>query len=290
MAVEEDDGGRSPETLVCEACGLHCKDPMALAVHQERHRPVDPPVVEPGTRKEISYRCPEGCGRNFTTIVRYRDHVPLCDGGPPVEPFLKSIPTGFRAGFVMCPECLKPFRDPADLSSHLERHREVRPMLRHKRTGEVISKPCPKSCGRHFSHWKEYEEHKRLCDGQRPLPANRFEAEAALKRKNRKHLKRKGPVMLRCEVCARDFSKAGPFSIHLRKMHGKSYRPSQAAASDEDDEGREAEEGATSGAESNGSTISELKDKSRELRRKADRLDEIANKIERLLEEADDLV
>lgn len=294
MAVEEDDGGRSPAILVCEACNLRCKDPKEFAVHQERHRTVDPPTFDPDTGKQVSFRCPEGCGRNFTTLTRYRDHVPACDGGPPLEPFVKNLPTGFRTGFVICPECMTPFREPDDLSFHLERHREVRPMVRHRRTGEVLSKPCPRGCGRHFPHWKEYEEHKRLCDGKPPLPANRFEAAAAMKKQNGDIFRRKERVhrmrTLRCEPCKRDFSKAGPFSIHLKKKHGKVYDAAENGSSEEPDGRQDESVEEETITIPNGSTIAELRDKSRDLRRKADRLDEIVNKIERLFQEADALV
>lgn len=285
MAVEEDDGGRSPALLVCEACGLQCKEARVFAVHQERHRPVDPPTLDPETKRIISYRCPEGCGRNFITLTRYRDHVPACDGGKPIEPFIKLLPTGYREGFLICPECTEPFKDPEKLCFHLERHREVRGVVRHKKTGEVLSRPCPKGCGRHFPHWKEYEEHKRLCRGQAPLP-NKYEAAAAPKKMNGNHLKRKGSGMHRCEPCARDFTKAGPFSIHMKKKHGKAYQAPVSEASEEPAQADIDDDA----SEETGSMLSNLRDKSRDLRRKADRLEEIVNKIERLFKEADDLV
>lgn len=291
MAVDEDDGGRSRATLICEACGLQCKVPRDLAVHLERHRPVDPPTFDPDTGKKISYPCPEGCGRNFIVLTRFRDHVPSCDGEPPLEPFLKVIPTGFLEGFVICPECKAPFKDIDKMAFHLERHREVVAETRHRRTGKVLSKPCPRKCGRHFSHWKEYEEHVKLCDGKQPLPTN-GQIKVAQMRAYANGLRRKKEMerMMRCQTCDRDFTKAGPYSIHMRAIHGKDYAPSikktrKSGDSEEDEQGR-----GSLPVGSNGSTLSELRDKSRELRRTADRIEEIAQEIEKLSEEAEKLI
>lgn len=292
MAVEdEDDGGRSPAALQCEACSFRAIDARNLAIHLERHRPVEPPSFDRDTGKITSFRCPQKCGRNFTTLTRYRDHVPLCDGQAPIEPFIKNLATGYREGFAICPECMAPFRTPDELAFHLERHREVHPELRHKRTGELLSKACPRGCGRNFTHWKEFEEHKKLCGGLAPLPSK---YEVTKRNGNGHATRRKEGVrsMWRCGACARDFSKAGPYAIHMKRKHGRAYQSPVTEPSDEPEQGREEDEDIeeTGSVESTGSVFSDLLDKSRELRRKADRLDEIANKIERLFKEAEELM
>lgn len=68
----------------------------------------------------------------------------------------------------VCPECLKEYDDPRKLAFHLERHREVKGPVYAIR-GALRSRECPKKCGRHFLHPKEYREHAPLCDGQQPI-------------------------------------------------------------------------------------------------------------------------
>ncbi len=315
MTVEVD--GRSPSTLVCEACKKQCKDPRDLAVHTERHLPVDPPTFDQETRKEISHPCSAGCGRNFVSLAKYRDHAPICDGQAPLPPYLDNR-VGRREGLVDCPECKLSFIDLDKMALHMERHREVHPPTIDKATGETLSKPCPKDCGRNFLSKRDYKEHTELCDGSPPiLPLLPKKAEEAvvilesIKQLDRTdplpeldlgaiRRRKEGETMFKCEYCspARTFSRPGPYSIHLKKTHGKSY------AEEQGDDGARSRAGVRKAAskESTPATsravekstspvsIGDLKTRAEELRRRADRLDEIATSVDLLMKEAEGLV
>ena len=95
--------------------------------------------------------------------------------------------------------------------------------------------------------------------------------------------------MWRCTACARDFTKAGPYAIHMKRKHGRAYQ-SPVTEPSEEPEQEEREDEEIEEMEPSGSIFSDLLDKSRELRRTAARLDEIANKIERLFKEAEELM
>ena len=314
MTVEVD--GRSPSTLVCEACKKQCKDPRDLAVHTERHLPVDPETIDPRTMRVVSHPCSAGCGRSFVSLAKYRDHAPICDGQAPLPPFLDNR-KGRREGVVECPECKTPFIDLDKMAIHMERHREVHPPTLDKTSGEEMSKPCPKACGRHFLSKREYKEHSELCDGSTPIPPKKTE-EAVVIIDSIEKFKSTEPMaeldlsevrkrkegeagMFKCEYCspARSFSRPGPYAIHLKRTHGKSY------SKEEGDDGARARAGVSRRAaadepppapsrasqKSGGSvTVTDLRAKSADLRRRADRLDEIATSVDLLMKEAEGLL
>lgn len=70
-----------------------------------------------------------------------------------------------------CPECPREFGGPAELGYHLERHRSLG-CIKYNLRGRVISKPCPKKCGR-LATPAEMREHLPNCDGSLPLEMRR---------------------------------------------------------------------------------------------------------------------
>jgi hypothetical protein len=58
------------------------EDPRAFGIHLERHREVKKPTMVHG--KVTSTPCPHECGRHFFIPSEYREHVPSCDGQPPL--------------------------------------------------------------------------------------------------------------------------------------------------------------------------------------------------------------
>jgi len=319
MSVDE--GGRAPETLLCQACGSKCADPRALAVHSERHRPVDAPTNDRESGREISHPCSAGCGRNFLSLAQYREHAPICDGQPPLEPFLDNRKSEGPKGRAMeCPECRVPYGDAEGLSMHLERHREVLPPSYDPGTKELMSRPCPKDCGRHFLSKREYKEHSELCDGSKPLPTGRAEEPLVVVDDPRPGRtfgvaeeiplgKKEGePGMLTCNDCdpPRKFTFEAWYGKHLKKVHGKKYEPENGGAAPRERKPRGAETepeaprprpsepaAAAAPAPAAGAldmSVSDLKQKAGDLRRRADRLEEIAAAVDLLVKEAQTLL
>lgn len=294
--VEE---GRSPATLVCPACQASFANPRVLAVHEERHRPVEPPAIDSATGREISHPCSAGCGRNFRTLALFREHAPICDGMPPLAPFNqeKGMPETGDGRPLACPECLEEFgTDHEKLAVHIERHREVGKKILHKRTGEAETRECPKGCGRHFLSKKEYKEHTTLCDGSPPLPPGKPKPPPAAPPiviiDSIDKLKGKG--MLKCEDCNEEFQKPNTLAIHRRFKHGvpgKSRRgpgrPRGSASKPRD--GDAAAPAAPAGAElardaSDGAgLLFQLKKAAQDHRDKASRIEELAKELETLL-------
>ena len=74
----------------CPECREEFKTPEILAVHLERHRPVDGPIYS--IRKKLrSILCPHGCGRYFKLSGDKRPnpeashHFRTCDGSSPLK-------------------------------------------------------------------------------------------------------------------------------------------------------------------------------------------------------------
>ena len=313
-----DQGGRSPETLLCQACGSQCADPRGLAVHSERHRPVDAPTFDKESGKEMSHPCSAGCGRNFLSLAQYREHAPICDGQPPLPPFLDNRRGDGQRGRAMeCPECHVPYADTDALSVHLERHREVLPEVRDKKTGEVMTRPCPKDCGRNFLSKREYKEHSELCDGSKPLPSGQaagaeeplivvdesprrtFETAAEIDLSKTAAKKEGEPGMFTCSDCdpPKKFTHEAWYTKHLKKVHDKIHTPKDGAprarkprSAGPAPEDAETPSSAPASAASAVGDVAGLKQKANDLRRRADRLEEIASSIDLLVKEAQTLL
>lgn len=322
MSVDE--GGRSPETLVCNACGQQCGDPRKLAVHMERHRPVDPPTLDKETGREMSHPCSAGCGRNFLSLAQYREHAPICDGQQPLPPFLDNRKGEVPKGRAMeCPECRTPFGDADGFSVHLERHREVLPVYKDPKTGEVMTRPCPKGCPRNFLSKRDYKEHSELCDGSPPLPTGKAKAEEPLividdDQKPGKTFEMAPEIdlsktaagkegeagMFTCTDCEKPkkFTHEAWYSKHMKKVHGKNVTPKDGAAApraarrpaDPEPESQPPRPAAPSAAGTASSasdmSVGGLKQKANDLRRRADRLEEIATAVDLLVKEAQSLL
>jgi len=112
----------------------HCNDeepwddPRAFGLHLERHREVKPEVKDPRTGKTLSTPCPEKCGRHFIRPSEYREHVPLCDGSPPLWKPSPGTPAPVtehetprpikEQPMVKCPDCDEKFKDGRGLAPH----------------------------------------------------------------------------------------------------------------------------------------------------------------------------
>jgi len=270
MAV--DDGGRSPATLRCPACGGEpFPDPRRLAIHMERHREVLSPVRESGTGRELSHRCPKGCGRNFPTLLEFREHSPVCDGSEPLRPLDAAVIAGVGGEErrpLLCPECRIRVDEPEELGYHLERHREM----------DTGPRPCPKGCGRGFQETGEYDfrRHVKLCRGEKPLP---------LRGKGGPERTGKGREdgMYECDQCDRTFPRANNLAIHKKYKHaGGRPAPGErgsdvAVLSTPDTSGGDADD---DGIEA---VVRRLREKAEDHLKKADRIEEIMKELEALL-------
>lgn len=184
---------------------------------------------------------------------------------------------------VLCPECQVPFPEPRALSLHIERHREVRPEVKDPRTGKVNSTPCPQGCGRHFIRPSEYGEHVPLCDGSVPLYKPSVAGQSAPvveepMRKPRKQRKERKP-MVKCEKCGAPFKDGRGLYQHRRggcgtkggKAKGKARRdPAGGLGSTLGDIVRK--------------KVEEEREKAREHEAKADALEEMASKLDTLID------
>lgn len=159
---------------------------------------------------------------------------------------------------IVCPECLAEWKEPEELSVHLERHREVRKPDPSKVTRNRGWKVCPKGCGRHLFGIMEYREHAGLCDGSPPLPAGKRVEENMPE----------GQAGYPCPDCGRTFSRPNTFAIHRKAKHGSGLRPGG--------------NGPTGGL-SEDEVMAKLREKAREHRSKADRLEGILKELETLL-------
>lgn len=282
MAV--DDGGRSPATLRCPACGGNpFPDPRRLAVHLERHREVQAAVVDHGTGRELSHRCPADCGRHFQTLVEFREHAPVCDGKPPLPPLdgrmIASVAgeAGYRP--LVCPECRVRIDEPERLGVHIERHREVMAPIRGK-MGEVVSKPCPKGCGRHFPPKGAYDfrRHVQLCEGEKPIPAWSHDGRE-LKPVGNVFRKREDG-MYTCRECGRSFQRPNTIAIHMKAKHpGSSAGPYHDEGTPERAEAADTDAVRADDVE----IVSRLKDKAEEHLKKAEKIEELMKDLQPLL-------
>jgi hypothetical protein len=296
-----DDGGRSPATLVCKGCNEPFANPRALAVHEERHRPVEPPVIDPATNRETTFPCSAGCSRNFRTLAQFREHAPICDGMPPLTPFSqeKGMPEiGGRP--LTCPECLVDFQGDHDkLAVHIERHREVGAKIVDKRTGDVESRECPKGCGRHFLSKKDFKEHTTLCDGSAPLPVKKDREaliiidEIPISRLGKKKGRKEGDggmgQVYKCTDCGKEFDRPNTLGIHRKYKHGVAGKGRKAAGG-RGGARKRAEPAATPARADTGNAsadgaglLGQLRDAAQSHRTKADRIEELAKELETLL-------
>jgi hypothetical protein len=261
----EDEGGRSPATLVCRPCGLRFPAPRDFQVHLERHREVKPAAFDRATGKEISHACPAGCGRSFPTLLEYRDHAPVCDGEPPLPPLdgkLRAETEG-EPRALFCPECRIRIDDPGKLGSHIERHREPQASFRG-------SRPCPKGCGRNLKG-HDLKNHAAICDGEPPLPAGRPE---------RKHKGESMDPKFHCEDCGKDFERPNALAIHRKFKHAGAGTPRPKEARGPQGAHGEAGLPSASGLHSGVAVMNDLREEADRLRKKADRLDELVKTLE----------
>lgn len=102
---------------------------------------------------------------------------------------------------VQCPECDFEDKDGGIVGSHIERHRQLGVPVYSLR-GKLLSKICPKGCGRFFSRptdlttkvgeeerlneIRELKQHISVCDGLPPLITRKEEEEMAKTKEKRK--------------------------------------------------------------------------------------------------------
>ena len=84
------------KVFACPECHKEFETPEILAVHLERHRPVDGPVYS--IRGKLrSILCPEGCGRYFkqqpgrNIHPDTRHHLATCDGSSPLNSYKEHL-------------------------------------------------------------------------------------------------------------------------------------------------------------------------------------------------------
>lgn len=187
-----------------------------------------------------------------------------------------------------CPEC--EFEDsPRKLAFHLERHREVTPAQHHHRTGKALTTPCPEKCGRHFLSPRDYREHVPLCDGSAPIVKGMRPEAEQLRKELGPHLNRLPPErtvredeMEKCDVCGKECkSKAalGQHKYHAHKKKGK--KPRGDARKPAPPPGR----GPRLGRDTSNSAAlgHQLREQAAAHRKKADRLESMAEEVESLV-------
>lgn len=277
MAV--DDGGRSPATLICPGCGgKPFPDARRLAVHLERHRDVQAALRDHATGRELSHACPAGCGRSFPSLVEFREHAPICDGRPPLPPLDETtiLSPGGEARYrpLFCPECRIGIDEPERLGVHIERHREVGAPI-FGRGGRVVSKPCPKGCGRHFPPKGEHDfrRHLQLCEGDAPIPVRRRDG----KEPTGNIFGKREDGMFTCGECGKPLAKRNALTMHMKFKHpGSAAQPSVQGAA-------ETTAPADGASGDDDGIVSRLKEKAGEHLKMAERIEELMKELETLL-------
>lgn len=262
--------GRSPDTLKCRFCRQPFPDTRKLAVHEERHKPVLGPK-----EGAASIPCSGRCGRYFLSWAEYREHAPLCDGLSPLPPVEDPEDEEPAVETIACPECHDDFSSPEKLSVHLVRHEEVKPATYDPRTGELMSRACPRSCGRYFLSKKDYKDHIRLCDGSEPLPPGKRQ------RKPEEPAEKKEGQVLKCEDCGRSFNRKAALGSHRFRAHGVrgNARPQKKAQTPSKSRRRVPEPPRAAGRV-DGDVIELLKQRAQEHRDKADKLETMIQQLE----------
>ncbi len=145
MATEEGyrSGGPIP---TCPECLEEFQDPRKLALHLERHRPVDGPLLKKRSQELLTQPCPKDCGRHFRGSRDYREHTLLCTGEKPIPHWEATRLRAIREAaarkktmavrgdatkevipMVTCPKCDKECADERGLSAHMRSHKGKKP-------------------------------------------------------------------------------------------------------------------------------------------------------------------
>jgi hypothetical protein len=191
-----------------------------------------------------------------------------------------------------CPDCLIEFSDFDSLGRHMERHAPVEAATFSPR-GRPLSQSCPKGCGRHFEKAYKLREHARRCNGETPLPM-RSPATATLPAAGTDGEttdERKEATMPKCELCDREFGTDHGLEVHKARTHkaaggggaparrkAKRRRPARRRAARTGPALRAELSASGDGA----GLVEQLRAKARDLRERADKIDELAEQAQGL--------
>lgn len=176
----------------------------------------------------------------------------------------------------LCPECRTPYADPDAFSKHLERHREVG-RVEYSVRGKLKTPECSKGCGRPFKKTGgERRSHEALCDGSPPIKQG--EIPEAQKRSFTER-KETVPPDYTCDLCDKECGGGAGLAAHKRSKHGvKRSRKKPGRRSRVERPSKPGDQG-----EDMSELVKLLKERAEEFRRRADRIDEIAEEISSLL-------
>lgn len=175
----------------------------------------------------------------------------------------------------LCPECRTPYPEADAFAKHLERHREVLP-AQYSVRGKLKTKPCKKGCGRHLKKASEIRGHEKLCDGSRPLAHGESPEVTPIKAP----IERKEEMPdYTCDLCSQECGGGAGLAAHKRSKHGVKRRGRKPGRRSR----MERPEKSGDQGEDMSELVKLLKERAEEFRRRADRIDEIAEEISSLL-------